>query len=480
MTDVRTAEALMRTDFVTFVHRVFLEVQPGQAFSDTWHIQALCFALAETGNRRRRRQIIEVPPRSLKSICASVALVAWLLGHDPRRQIMCVSYSQELAVRFSNMTRQVLKSAWYRKLFPHTRINPEKDTERYFMTTAGGFRDATSVGGTITGKGADLIIVDDPGKPDEMMSEAQRTAVNEWFDRTLSSRLNNKRTDGIILVMQRLHPDDLSGHVKTLDEWNVLTIPAIAVQDERIQIGSNSWHDRREGEVLDPSREPIEVLDQQKLQMGSRDFQSQYQQDPLPANGGIIDWRWFQTFDQPPDREGTEYFQSWDMASKNTEYSDYSVCTTWAVRGGDYYLLDIFRKKLTFPELHRATIEQASRWPVETILVEDAAAGQQIIQQLALYRPNRMPKPLAIKPERDKQTRLHAASPIVEQGRVFLPLGAPWLDELKRELIQFPTGKHDDQVDSISQFLNYAEKRRLRGPMIVILPMFPQKARRQR
>lgn len=473
MTDIKVVRAAMRTDLHTFIHRVFLEVVPGTEFHPNWHLEALCFALTEIGSKQRRRQIIEVPPRSLKSICASVALVAWLLGQDPTRKIICVSYSQDLAARFSALTRQVMKSEWYRKLFPGTVISADKDTERYFRTTAGGFRDATSVGGTLTGNGADLIIIDDPAKPDEMMSEAQRTAVNDWFDRTLVSRLNNKRRDGILLVMQRLHPDDLAGHVKARPGWQTLTIPAIATQDELVQIGPERWYERREGEVLDPVREPREILDEIKFDMGARAFSAQYQQAPLPADGGIIDWRWFRTYTQLPEGKPTRVVQSWDCASKNTEFSDYSVCTTWMIFGSDYYLVDIFRKKLTFPELLRTVISEASKWPSTDILIEDTAAGIQLLQQLRLGdRPIRMPRPLAIKPEKDKLTRVHTVSHVVEQGRVHIPLTAPWLDDLKIELIQFPDGKHDDQVDSLTQFLAFEERKRLRGSMIQVVRMF--------
>ena len=228
--------AVLRTDFLSFLTRVFREVAPGETLVPGWHLEAICWALSEVAGGRRRRQIIEVPPRSLKSVAASVALVAWILGHEPTRKIIVISYAQQLALVHSAACRQVMKSAWYRAVFPGTEIG-DKDTESYFRTTRGGFRDATSIGGVLTGKGADLIIIDDPIKPDDAMSEAHRTAANDWFRRTLVSRLNNKQKDAILLVMQRLHVDDLAGHVRTLDEWEVLTIPAIAEADETIPIG---------------------------------------------------------------------------------------------------------------------------------------------------------------------------------------------------------------------------------------------------
>lgn len=460
MTDKQLAHALLKTDFLTFVQRVFQEVSPGTPLMTNWHLEAICYVLELVANKTRRRQIIEVPPRSLKSICASVALPAWMLGLDPTRKIITVSYSQELATMHAAACRQVMKSAWYRELFPGTVISPGKDKESYYRTTVGGFRDATSVGGTLTGKGGDLIIIDDPAKPDEILSEVQRTSVNNWYNRTLLSRLNNKKTDGILLVMQRLHAEDLAGHVRLQEPWDALTIPAIATTDERVPTGFGKWHQRSKGNVIDPRREPREVLDGLKNAMGTYAFSAQYQQDPLPPDGSIVEWSWFKQYSVAPQRNRSHFVQSWDTASKNTEFADYSVCTTWAIIDYNYYLLDIYRAQLNFPQLRDAVIRQAEKWQPHEIWIEDAAAGMHLIPDLRLERPIGMPVPIPVTPEKDKVTRLHAVSAIVEQGRVFLPTQAPWLEPLRIELIQFPHGKHDDQVDSISQFLGRQESKR--------------------
>ena len=480
MSGVAELHAVLRTDFYAFVQRAFREVAAGETFTPNWHIEAMCYVLGEIGLKRRRRQIIEVPPRSLKSVCSSVALVAWLLGHDPTRKIICVSYSQDLASQFSALTRQIMKSDWYTNLFPGTIISSGKDTERYFRTTAGGYRDSTSVGGTLTGKGADLIVIDDPAKPDEMMSEAQRTSVNDWFDRTLTTRLNNKRTDGILLVMQRLHPDDLSGHVKQRGGWDVLTLPAIAMFEETIPLSASRFHHRVYGDVLDERREAKADLDERKLELGARAFQAQYQQDPLAADGAIIDWAWFKSFGYVPKRSSGKIVQSWDCASKSGEFNDFSVCTTWLIMGDSYFLFDIFREKLQFPDLIRAACKLAKEWRPDDVLIEDAAAGTQLIQQLVYNRPCAMPRPVKITPVRDKVTRLHTVSNVIEQGRVLLPLNATWLDDFKIELIQFPFGKFDDQIDSLSQFLTYAEHKRMRGATIERQPMFGGPVRQTR
>jgi hypothetical protein len=178
-----------------------------------------------------RRLIINIPPRHLKSLCASIALPAWWLGHDPTAQILCVSYGQELADKHARDCRTVMSSTFYQRVFP-TRISPQKQSVPEFATTRQGFRFATSVGDVLTGRGGDIIIIDDPLKPDEALSHAQRKAVNEWYDHTLISRLNDKQAGCTILIMQRLHQDDLVGHVLEREPWEVISFPAIAEQDE--------------------------------------------------------------------------------------------------------------------------------------------------------------------------------------------------------------------------------------------------------
>ena len=221
----------MRSDFTAFIERSFHELNPTTAFLPNWHIEVIAAELEACRRGEIKRLIINVPPRSLKSHCASVAFPAWLLGHDPSAQIICASYAQELANKLSSDCRTLFASSFYQDLFP-TRLSPHRQAVQEFMTTRQGFRLSTSVGGVLTGRGADFIIIDDPLKPEEALSDTQRKAVNDWFDHTLYSRLNNKRNGCIILIMQRLHEDDLVGHVLGMEPWKVLRFPAIAEEDE--------------------------------------------------------------------------------------------------------------------------------------------------------------------------------------------------------------------------------------------------------
>jgi len=460
--DPRLLEALLRQDLFSFVMKSFFTLNPGEPFLPNWHVRAMCWHLDQVANGKIRRLRIEVPPRSLKSLSASVAFVAFLLGHDPTRKIITASYSADLAAKHAGDCRVILTSDWYRRLFPGTRLSPHKNQESNYETTRRGYRYATSIGGTLTGRGGDLLIIDDPLKPEDAMSEARREAANGWYSRTALSRLNNKATNAIILIQQRLHLDDLAGHVDALDDWTVLRLPAIAEVDEDIAIGPGLVHNRRAGDILHPAREPAYVLEQLKRALGSATFSAQYQQCPVPADGEIVKWSWFGRYTETPPRTSMKIYQSWDTASKADEHCDHSVCTTWGAVGDQLYLLDVDRGRHDFPALKRRIIDLARHWRPAALIIEDKAAGTALIQQLR-HEHHDIPHPIAFTPTEDKVTRLHAQSARIEAGHVVLPERAVWLDELRTELVQFPQARHDDQVDSISQFLCWFFDHRSRG-----------------
>jgi predicted phage terminase large subunit-like protein len=308
-------------------------------------------------------------------------------------------------------------------------------------------------GGVLTGRGADVILIDDPLKPADAMSKSRRAAANDWFDSTLYSRLNDKEKGAIVIVMQRLHEDDLAGHVLGQGGWEVVSFPAVAEDDEAhaIETPRGPWTFRRSaGEALDPAREPLPALERIRLTIGEMNFAAQYQQRPAPAGGGMVKAAWLQRFrlaDPPPfDR----IVQSWDTANKPSELSDYSVCTTWGVKGPRFYLLNVLRKKLSYPELRRAVVEQNELFGPQVILIEDKASGTQLIQDMIGDGLSHVAR---FSPDGEKIMRLHAQSAVIENGFVFLPEEAPWLADYLAELTAFPAGRHDDQVDSTAQFL---------------------------
>jgi predicted phage terminase large subunit-like protein len=309
-----------------------------------------------------------------------------------------------------------------------------------------------------------MIIIDDPLKPDEAMSESRRKSVNEWFDNSLLSRLNDKNKGVIIIVMQRLHMDDLVGHVLEQGAWEVLSFPAIAEQDETFEIDSilgKQVYRRRPGELLQPEREPQEVLDRARRELGEYNFSAQYQQQPIPVEGNIVKNKWLLFY--TPDEKPTEFshiVQSWDTANKVGELNDYSVCTTWGVYEKRFYLLHGYRERLDFPGLKRKVRAFDERFDPNVILIEDKASGTQLIQELKHDHMFNI-KEHTPRPGNDKAMRLRDQTIAFENGRVLFPKEAPWLAEYLKELAAFPGGKHDDQVDSTSQALEYLTARKI-------------------
>ena len=217
--------------------------QPADQLATNWHLEVIAAKLTAVRQGKIRRLIINLPPRHLKSLMASIAFPAWCLGHDPSAQFLCVSYAQDLADKLARDCRSIMISPWYQRIFP-TRLAPHRQAVQEFLTTRQGYRLATSNGGVLTGRGADIILIDDPLKPEEALSAAQRKAANDWFDHTLYSRLNDKRHGAIVIIMQRLHEDDLVGHVLEQEPWEVVRFPAIAEVEEVHEI-ETIWGPRR-------------------------------------------------------------------------------------------------------------------------------------------------------------------------------------------------------------------------------------------
>ena len=353
----RVLRAGLRQELPCFVHKAFCTLEPGTAYQHNWHVDHLCWQLARVARGELRRVIFNVPPRSMKSITTSVAFPAWVLGHDPTKRIICVSYAEDLARKLSVDTRTLLDSPWYRELFPRLQLASKRPRNTELITTAQGYRFASGVGGAVLGRGADLIIVDDPIKATDALSAAERRRVAEFYDNTLYTRLNDKRTGAIVLIMQRLHQDDLVGHVLERDDWEVVAIPAIATEDRSYQLSDDPGHVyfRRAGEVLQDSREPRAVLEQIRRSQGSLTFSAQYQQAPVPAEGNIVKREWLRFYADPPSAFDFTV-ASWDTASTLSESADYSVGTVWGAKGLDFYLLDLVRGRFEVPELRREVV----------------------------------------------------------------------------------------------------------------------------
>jgi predicted phage terminase large subunit-like protein len=448
---LRLREAILRTDFLAFYEKCFQTLKPGLDFQSNWHLEHIGYQLERVRAGDEHRLVINVPPRSGKSLLASVAWPMFLLGNSPAGEILALSHTESLAREFALMRRTIAEAGWYQKLYPDLKFKRLRNLD--IETTAGGRIAALGVGGAILGRGADVIILDDPMQGSAAWSEVERRRFADFYDNTLFGRLNNKKTGAIIVVMQRLHEEDATAHVMANADFTQVVLPAIATEDASFTLSDvpGDFYHRVAGEVLDPAREDREVLEQIRRIQGATHFQAQYQQEPVPASGNAISRDWLRFYDEAPlgfDRIAV----SWDTASTIEETSDYSVGTVWGAKGFDFYLLDVARGKFEFPDLRRRIIELHNRWEAHLTLIEDTELGRALVQDLRsagdLYA-------ILDDPAEGKQARLLAQSARFETGQVHLPRNAPWLGEYVSELLAFPRGRHDDQVDSTSQGLKH-------------------------
>lgn len=458
--------SVLRNDPYSYVRAIFPIVTGETSLRPNWHLEAIAYKLSKVLSGQIKRLIITVPPRSLKSLMVSVAFPTFVLGHHPSRKIITVSYAERLAAKHANDSRILMRSDLYRRLFPSATISDIKDTELEIMTMAHGGRLATSVGGTITGRGGDLIIIDDPIKPQDAYSEISRQGVIDWYRNTALSRLDDKAEGAIILVMQRVHPEDLAGYLLEQGGWEHLNLPAIAEIDEHIQLSDSRYVMRTVGSALHPERESLEMLAVMEREMGVVDFAAQYQQSPVHRDGGMVKRAWIGRYDTPPPpRSDDRVIVSWDTASSNSELADYSACVVLLARGDRYYVLDVLRQRLEYPDLRRVAIQQHLRRrgsPGYTLLIEKAGAGLALIQDL---QREGIPA-IGVPPVGDKIMRMHAQTGVIEGRALHLPERAPWLAEFEKELFSFPVSRHDDQIDALSQALERARRQPPPGPIV--------------
>ncbi len=442
----------VQNNYYEFLKTAFNVVNPHATFVPNWHIELLCRYLEAVDKGLIKRLIINMPPRHLKSITISSAWPAWILGRKPHSKLIVSSYSQALSDTLSLDTKAIMQTEWYRTLFPHTRIIRGENKRNKFVTSRRGMRFATSVGATLTGEGGDVLIIDDPHTPAQANSAKYRKRVMDWFDQTLSTRLNNPQEGKIVLVMQRLNQNDLTGHLLAKKQnWYQLCIPALNGKQEDLDIGL--FTNRRTLRApLNHRLVPAQALQRLQTDVGSYAFAAQYLQQPLSDSNSLIKKEWLQHYDKVP--VFTRIVQSWDCAFKTGANSDYSVCTTWGLHSGKAYLIDVLKAKLEFPDLKQSVQHMYIQYKPSTILIEDKASGQVLIQEL--MKQYAIPI-IKIRPTLDKTSRFLHSIGMLEAGNVVLPNNATWLASMLDELLQFPNTSHDDQVDSITQFLNWLQ-----------------------
>lgn len=441
-------KTLCESSFLFFIRYVFKEYY-GSPWRHMAHHQQIVDLLCAIERREVKNAVINIPPRYGKTQLAVILWTAWAFVRNPRAKFIHVSYSDDLALLASVSIRDLLKSDCIQRLWP-IKMQDSADSKNLWLTTDGGGFKAGAAGGAVTGFGAGVsgwqvgdafdgaIIIDDPLKVRDLHSQVEREKVNQNIAQTLHSRKNHKDVP-IIIIMQRLHQDDasafaLSGGVMG-EEFTHLKIPAI----------------NPEGQALDESIHTVEML--KAMQLADRmTFAGQYLQEPAPLDGALFKRHWFNVYHHQPS-DIISIVHSWDTAYKADQLNDPSACTVWAVTPSGYYLLDVLVERMEYPEIRKAVIKMHERYPAQAILIEDKASGQSLIQELRTMAS--LPVISINTKSENKLVRASGVSGIVEAGKVFLPNKASWLADFESEILGFPNSKHDDQVDSVSQFLRW-------------------------
>jgi len=432
---VAEINALYRTDFRAFLRKAFRIIFPNKELMDNWHLDAIAHELENVRLGKIRRSIINIPPRSMKSLICSVFWPAYLIGRDPSFTVMVVSHSMDLAIELSNKFRELIGSKVYLSIFPAMKGAISKDTESDIVTNKQGGRIALSVMSNVTGRGADLIIMDDPMDASDADNEVACDTLFDWVRQALMSRLNNPATSSMLLVMQRLSIYDLSARLDEQGGW-------------------------RKGDLLHEARNPASQLEEQRMAMGDRAYSAQYLQAPFLDGAGVVKWSDFQFVEEPPNQRDRTFICI-DAAS-GSESGSYTVILLCCISDGRLYVYGHYRQKVTLPELYDVVLKAYEDHSLDHIVAEKASNGIGLLQLLtrhfkdiALDIGKWHSLLQAISPSTSKEIRMEQAMVSVKQGKVLLLKDRPWLPVLRNEFEAFPKGRYDDQVDAFSQAVDF-------------------------
>jgi predicted phage terminase large subunit-like protein len=433
--------------FIKFVEAVWPSFIAGR------HHAKMADAFERVARGECKRLIINMPPRHTKSEFASYLLPAWFLGKYPQKKIIQCSHTAELAVGFGRKVRNLVDTEVYHNIFPNLALASDSKAAGRWNTSKGGDYFAIGIGGAVTGKGADVLIIDDPHSEQEAaIAETNPDIYDktyEWY--TSGPRQRLQPGGAIVIVMTRWSKRDLTGQIlkdalanDSFDEWEVIEFPAILPSDKPL------W----------PEFWPLSELEKVKRDVPNSKWMAQYQQNPISESAAIVKREWWMEWDSDTPPKCDFILQSWDTAFEKTQRADYSACTTWGVfyqpddagnEQANIILLNAFRDRMEFPELKRVAIEEYRDWEPDSVIIEKKASGAPLI-----YEMRAMGIPVQeFTPTRgnDKISRLNAVADIFASGRVWAP-ASRWAEEVIDEVAEFPAGTHDDYVDTVSMALH--------------------------
>jgi len=447
-----------RRSLKAFTKAAWPTIEPASDYVSGWHLDAISDHLQAVVEGDIKRLIINVPPRHSKSISTAVLLPAWTWTHQPHKKFLYASYAASLSIRDSTKCRRLIDSPWYQAHFGDKfHLTGDMNQKSRFENSENGIRLSTSVSGSLTGEGGHIIVLDDVHNVVEADSAKVREGVLDWWDQAMQTRLDDPKTGAFVIIMQRVHEQDLTGHVlanELGDEWDHLMLPA------RYEIGHPTpmrstlgFTDPRtkEGELLWPARFGEKELSTLERSLGSYAAAGQLQQRPSPKGGGILKASWWVPWESEELPEIEHVLQSWDTAFEGKESSSFSARTTWGVfrhKGAMCAIvLEAYWDKPSYPELRKIAQEAYDEWEPDVVLIEKKASGQSLLQDLRMAG---VPV-LAYSPDRDKVARAHASSALLEDGRIYYPSDKKWAKELIEIISAFPAHPNDDVVDTCTQ-----------------------------
>jgi predicted phage terminase large subunit-like protein len=471
----RVEGELCRRDYSRFFRRAWLELEANTPLVDNWHIDYLCGILQAEAERiaagkpKTHDLIINIPPRSAKSSIVTIYWQAWIWATYPEIKIITSSYSSDLAVDHSRKTRSLIESDWYKKNFSGFRLRRDVDRMDEFENDKGGMRKAVGSGGSITGRGADIIIADDPLDPRAAYSDTSRETINRWWDETMYSRLNNHRVGLKLIVMQRLHEQDPTGHcmVKFPGVYKLIKIPG-EINSQGIEAEPKNLFKYYKKGYFFPARFDADILAGYRQSLGSMGYANQILQSGAPTDGTIYKRAWFSKRWKIPPAQFDEVIQSWDFTFKDLKTSDFVACQVWGRKGGMFFLLYRLKEKLDFVASLAAFRSVTKMYPAAIgKLVESAANGPAIVSALK----TEISGIIEIPAKDSKIARACAVTPIWEAGNIVLP-DDPGVEEFIDEHVKFPKTKHDDEVDCANQALIYMQSKRSNSGVIDAMGSF--------
>lgn len=415
-----------------------------RSYKPNWHHRLLAERLMELEAGVSGRLMVLMPPRHGKSELASVRFPAWFLGRNPESRVIATSYSARLAENFGRKVRDIIADPKFNLVFNAGLSARSKAADRWETTCGGGYV-AAGVGGSITGMGGDLLIVDDPFKNQEDAdSKNYRDKVWDWYQSTLYTRI--EKGGRIVVILTRWHEDDLAGRLLNSgnDNWDVVSFPAIAEEKEEFRgIGDPLWEEKYN----------LDELKKIKSAVGTRVWNALYQQRPAPDDGTVFKKSWFRFYEHLPDVD--QLIQSWDLTFSGGDGSDYVVGQVWGIKGAERYLIDQVRGRMDFMGAVRSIRLMSEKYPdAKAKYIEDKANGPALISALKSEIQGLIP----VNPKGSKVSRAIAITPMLEAGNVYLKK-ASFSNELVDEAALFPSGKNDDMVDAMTQALSQTEKR---------------------